>query len=100
MVSRSARHGVDFTPSARGTMSRSISNARPRRSRYRAHRRDNEHLDIYASVIGVAALHDACTAKGVAILKPLERTPWGTKDFYIADPEGYIIAFGEADNPN
>lgn len=66
----------------------------------RAHRRHNEHLDIYASVIGVAALYDACTAKGAAILKPLERTPWGTKDFYIADPEGYIIAFGEADNPN
>ena len=66
----------------------------------RAHRRHNEHLDIYASVIGVAALYDVCTAKGAAILKPLERTPWGTKDFYIADPEGYVIAFGEADNPN
>ena len=52
------------------------------------------------SVIGVAALYDACKAKGATILKPLARTPWGTDDFYIDDPEGYIIAFGEADNPN
>ena len=28
------------------------------------------------------------------ILKPLAATPWGTKDFYLADPEGYIIGFG------
>jgi hypothetical protein len=26
--------------------------------------------------------------------KPLEPTPWGTKDFYLEDPDGYIIAFG------
>jgi hypothetical protein len=28
------------------------------------------------------------------------RTPWGTSDFYIEDPEGYIIAFGESDGSN
>jgi catechol 2,3-dioxygenase-like lactoylglutathione lyase family enzyme len=66
----------------------------------RANRRQHEHLDVYASVIGVAALYDACKAKGATILKPLDRTAWGTSDFYIADPEGYIIAFGEADHPN
>jgi hypothetical protein len=30
----------------------------------------------------------------------LDSTPWGTRDFYIEDPEGYIIAFGEADSSN
>jgi len=64
----------------------------------RAHRRQHEHLDVYASVIGVRALYDECTAKGATILKPLARTPWGTNDFYIADPEGYILAFGENEN--
>jgi len=27
-------------------------------------------------------------------LKPLHDTEWGTKDFYIEDPDGYIISFG------
>jgi predicted enzyme related to lactoylglutathione lyase len=63
----------------------------------RANRRQHEHLDVYASVAGVDALYEACKAKDATILKPLERTPWGTKDFYLQDPEGYIIAFGESD---
>jgi len=61
----------------------------------RAHRRDHEHLDIYADVVGVEALYDACKAKGAMILKPLAGTAWGTSDFYVADPDGYILAFGE-----
>jgi uncharacterized glyoxalase superfamily protein PhnB len=36
---------------------------------------------MYASVIGVGALYAACKAKGATILKPLDRTAWGTKDF-------------------
>jgi hypothetical protein len=27
-------------------------------------------------------------------------TVWGTTDFYIEDPEGYILAFGEIDTSN
>jgi catechol 2,3-dioxygenase-like lactoylglutathione lyase family enzyme len=64
----------------------------------RANRRQNEHLDVYASVIGVGELYAACKAKGATILKPLDRTPWGTNDFYLEDPEGYVIAFGEPGN--
>jgi predicted enzyme related to lactoylglutathione lyase len=64
----------------------------------RANRRQHQHLDVYASVIGVSALYADCKAKGATILKPLNRTPWGTNDFYLEDPEGYIIAFGEPDN--
>jgi predicted enzyme related to lactoylglutathione lyase len=66
----------------------------------RANRRQNEHLDVYASVVGVDALYAACKAKGATILKPLDRTACGTNDFYLEDPEGYIIAFGKADNSN
>jgi catechol 2,3-dioxygenase-like lactoylglutathione lyase family enzyme len=39
----------------------------------RANRRQHRHLDVYASVIGVDALYAACKAKGVTILKPLDR---------------------------
>jgi catechol 2,3-dioxygenase-like lactoylglutathione lyase family enzyme len=67
----------------------------PKTSEDRVNRKRNEHLDIYADVVGVAALYEACKAKGVTILKPLARTPWGTQDFYLEDPDGYIIAFGE-----
>jgi uncharacterized glyoxalase superfamily protein PhnB len=61
----------------------------------RDHRRAQQHLDVYADVAGVRALYEECRAKGATIIKPLEATPWGTSDFYLADPDGYILAFGE-----
>lgn len=70
----------------------------PKTAEDRAHRHEHEHLDVYAGVSGVDALYAACRAKGATILKPLEHTPWGTKDFYLEDPDGYIIAFGESDS--
>ena len=66
----------------------------------RAHRREREHLDVYAGVVGVDALYETCKAKGATITKPLASTPWGTRDFYLMDPEGYILAFGESGNAN
>ena len=70
----------------------------PKTAEDREHRRQHEHLDVYAGVTGVRALYEACTAKGATILKPLAPTAWGTVDFYIEDPEGYIIAFGQNEN--
>src|SRR6202021_3019106 len=67
----------------------------PKTAEDRENRRQHEHLDVYASVVGVDTLYAACKAKGATILKPLDRTPWGTIDFYLEDPDGYIIAFGE-----
>jgi catechol 2,3-dioxygenase-like lactoylglutathione lyase family enzyme len=57
-------------------------------------RRDNEHLDAAAGVDGIEAFYEQCVANGVIILKPLAATDWGTKDFYIEDPDGYIVSFG------
>ena len=65
----------------------------------RAHRRDCEHLDAYAGVADIDAFYTHCVAKGAKILKPLAPTPWGTKDFYLIDPEGYILGFGGAIAP-
>jgi catechol 2,3-dioxygenase-like lactoylglutathione lyase family enzyme len=67
----------------------------PKNPSERAHRRDNEHLDAYAGVEGIEALYARCVANGARILKPLAPTAWGTRDFYVEDPEGYIIGFGE-----
>jgi catechol 2,3-dioxygenase-like lactoylglutathione lyase family enzyme len=66
----------------------------PKNSAERQHRRAHEHLDAAAGVDGIDAFYEECIAHGVRILKPLTATAWGTKDFYVEDPDGYIIAFG------
>jgi catechol 2,3-dioxygenase-like lactoylglutathione lyase family enzyme len=60
----------------------------------RQYRRDHEHLAAAAGVDGIEVFYEQCVANGVAILKPLAPTAWGTKDFYIEDPDGNIISFG------
>ena len=60
----------------------------------RQHRRDNEHLDAAAGVDGIEMFYEECVANGATILKPLAPTEWGTKDFYIVDPDGNVISFG------
>ena len=69
----------------------------PKNPAERRHRRDNEHLDAYAGVAGIEAIYAQCVARHAKILKPLAATAWGTKDFYLEDPEGHIIAFGGPD---
>lgn len=32
-------------------------------------------------------------AKRIPVLKPLEETPWGTKEFWIRDNNGYVFSF-------
>ena len=32
--------------------------------------------------------------KGATIIKPLAATAWGTRDFYLLDPDGYVLCFG------
>jgi catechol 2,3-dioxygenase-like lactoylglutathione lyase family enzyme len=66
----------------------------PKNQSERRYRRDNEHLDASAGVDGIEAFYEQCVANGVAILKPLTDTEWDTKDFYIEDPDGYIVCFG------
>ena len=66
----------------------------PKNQAERRHRRDNEHLDAAAGVDGIEAFYEQYLANGAAILRPLAPTAWGTKDFYIEDPDGYIVSFG------
>lgn len=66
----------------------------PKNAAERQHRRDNEHLDASAGVEGIEAFYRRCVSNGATVLKPLTSTAWGTKDFYVEDPDGYIICFG------
>jgi uncharacterized glyoxalase superfamily protein PhnB len=61
----------------------------------RARRKEEEHLDAYISVAGVAALYDEMQSRGAHIIKALETRPWSCIDFYVEDIDGYILCFSE-----
>ena len=67
----------------------------PKLDAERAHRRSGEHLDAFVDVSDIRALHDELLGRGAPITKPLGERPWGTLDFYVEDPEGYILCFSE-----
>ena len=66
----------------------------------RAHRRSEEHLDAFLAVLGIANLYTEFVGRGAPITKQLEQTPWGTRDFHVEDPDGYILCFSESLDQN
>lgn len=61
----------------------------------RERRKQNEHLDAFISVSGIRALFSELERRGAKIIKPLEERPWACLDFYVEDPDGYILCFSE-----
>lgn len=61
----------------------------------RAHRKQHEHLDAYIAVSGIRDLFRELQTRGAEVIKPLEERPWACLDFYVADPDGYILCFSE-----
>lgn len=61
----------------------------------RDHRKQNDHLDAYISVSGIRDLFSDLEARGARVIKPLEERPWACVDFYVEDPDGYILCFSE-----
>jgi catechol 2,3-dioxygenase-like lactoylglutathione lyase family enzyme len=55
-------------------------------------RRLNENLDIVFLVDAIEDLYQELSNKPVTFVEPLRSMPYG-KEFYIADPDGYVIAF-------
>ena len=68
----------------------------PKLDAERAHRKSAEHLDAYLAVSGIGELHEELVGRGAPITRPLERQPWGARDFYVEDPDGYVLCFSEA----
>jgi len=60
----------------------------------RESKKNNEDLDIVFSVEDIEVLYQELSDKPVTIIQALRQMPYG-KEFYIADPDGYIIAFLE-----
>ena len=67
----------------------------PKLEAERAHRKSQEHLDAYLIVSGVEELHTELVGRGAPITRPLELRPWGTRDFYVEDPDDYVLCFSE-----
>ena len=66
----------------------------PKNPSERHYRRSNEHLDASAGVKGIEEYYGQCVTNGAKIIKSIAATDWGTKDFYVEDPDGHIICFG------
>jgi len=60
----------------------------------RKRKKENDDLDIVFSVDAVENLYEEYLNKSVEIIQPLCNRPYG-REFYIADPDGYILAFLE-----
>jgi catechol 2,3-dioxygenase-like lactoylglutathione lyase family enzyme len=67
----------------------------PKLTAERVHHKQNEHLDAYISVSGIRALFNELQTRGAQVIKPLEEKPWACLDFYVEDPDGYILCFSE-----
>ena len=55
----------------------------------------DEHLDACFVVTGAASLSARFAAAGAPFSVPLRTMPYGT-EFYVRDPDGYILGFVEA----
>ena len=60
----------------------------------RTNKKENNDLDIVFNVQGVDELYREYLEKGIEIVQPLCEQPYG-REFYISDPDGYILAFLE-----
>lgn len=70
--------------------------AAPKTAADRLHRKGNEHLDAHIAVAEVKQLFDELRRRGASVTKPLEERPWSAIDFYVEDPDGYILCFSES----
>jgi catechol 2,3-dioxygenase-like lactoylglutathione lyase family enzyme len=64
----------------------------------RRNREENEDLDIVFSVDNIHDLYDEYSTNSVEFIQRLRVMPYG-KEFYITDPDGYIIAFLQEAQP-
>jgi catechol 2,3-dioxygenase-like lactoylglutathione lyase family enzyme len=60
----------------------------------RAYRKE-EGLDAYLGVSGIHGLFEELQKRGAEVIRPLEERPWACLDFYVEDPDGYILCFSE-----
>lgn len=60
----------------------------------RNHRREHGDLDLVFSVEGIEGLYHEYSKRSIEFAQPMREMPYG-KEFYIVDPDGYLIGFVE-----
>ena len=61
-------------------------------SNERRNKRSNDDLDITFSIDSLDDLYQELSNKSIDIVQPIRDMPYG-REFYVADPDGYIIGF-------
>ena len=54
-----------------------------------------DHFHLYFDTEGIAETAAALRRRGVAFVKDVHKTPWGTREFAVKDDQGHILYFGE-----
>ena len=57
-------------------------------------RRKDEHLDVTFTVEGIDAIFSDFQAQSIDVVQSPRNMPYG-REFYICDPDGYLLAFVE-----
>lgn len=60
----------------------------------RIYRKNHRHVDLLFSVYDIEEHYQETLKNALMIIEPLRIMPYG-KEFYIADPDDYILAFVE-----
>ena len=80
---------AEFAIMQRGTVSIALDGSE------RGRTANNQHWAAYIYVADVDALYEEFNKLGVSIAREIEDAHYGCRDFDIADPDGYILAFGQ-----
>ena len=60
----------------------------------RQNKRKNEDIDVVFSISNIEDLYEELSNKSVEFTQPIREMDYG-KEFYLIDPDGYIISFLE-----
>jgi predicted enzyme related to lactoylglutathione lyase len=56
---------------------------------------DGEHFHLYLETGDIAAEAAALKRNGVALVRDVHETPWGTREAVIKDDQGHTIYLGQ-----
>jgi catechol 2,3-dioxygenase-like lactoylglutathione lyase family enzyme len=57
--------------------------------------REGSHLHLYIQVDDIESYADWLQSRDVVFSSGIDTTPWGTKEFYIADNQGHTLCFAQ-----
>lgn len=52
-------------------------------------------MTLHFVVSDLEGIYDAVMEEGIEVLYPLQRTPYGTKELWVFDPDGYLLVLEE-----